>query len=234
MTASVERRFAFRAAVATAVTTTLAFAMAIATPPISGSWCTAGCIEYPYRDIAGRFPRDYLWMAPAMLAALAMVAFVSALRRRGEARGVRHPLLPLAVLLAATSALTIVVDYAIQLEVIQPSVAAGEHEGIALWTQYNPHGLFIALEEIGYLAWCGAFACVAPALGDGRAERVVRRIMQGGAAASVLALVAIAAGYGNERGYRFEIAVISIAWLVAIASSATMAVVLGRELRADG
>jgi hypothetical protein len=27
----------------------------------------------------------------------------------------------------------------------------GETDGLSILTQYNPHGIFIALEEIGYL-----------------------------------------------------------------------------------
>jgi hypothetical protein len=37
-------------------------------------------------------------------------------------------------------------DYFIQLTVVQPSVLQGKVDGLLLWSQYNPHGIFIALE----------------------------------------------------------------------------------------
>ena len=42
-------------------------------------------------------------------------------------------------------------DYFIQFSVVPVSLMNGETDGIALLTQYNPHGIFIVLEELGYL-----------------------------------------------------------------------------------
>jgi hypothetical protein len=36
---------------------------------------------------------------------------------------------------------------------LQPSLLAGETEGIAMLSQFNPHGLFIILEEPGFINW---------------------------------------------------------------------------------
>lgn len=60
------------------------------------------------------------------------------------------------------SATILLIDYFVQISVIQPSLLQGETEGIAILTQYNPHGIFIALEEIGYLMMSLSFLCVAP------------------------------------------------------------------------
>jgi hypothetical protein len=43
-------RFDLIVAILTAVTTSLAFVVAILTPPKSGPFCTAGCVEYPYTE----------------------------------------------------------------------------------------------------------------------------------------------------------------------------------------
>ena len=43
------------------------------------------------------------------------------------------------------------VDYFLQLTVVVPSLQAGETDGLSLFTQYDPHGLFIAMEALGYL-----------------------------------------------------------------------------------
>ena len=56
----------------------------------------------------------------------------------------------------------LIVDCFVQVSVIQPSLLKGETDGIAMLSQYNPHGLFIALEEIGYLLMSLSFVFLAP------------------------------------------------------------------------
>ena len=51
---------------------------------------------------------------------------------------------------------------------MQPSILLGETEGFALLTQYNPHGVFIALEDLGYFLMGMAFVFLG-ALFAGRA-----------------------------------------------------------------
>jgi hypothetical protein len=48
------------------------------------------------------------------------------------------------------AATTLTAAYFIQLRFVQPAVLKGELDGPAPMTQYNPHGVFIALEEAGY------------------------------------------------------------------------------------
>lgn len=75
---------------------------------------------------------------------------------------------------ALISAAVLIVDYFVLVSVIQPSLVMGENEGIALITQFNPHGIFIALEEIGYLLMSVAFLFLAPVLsGRNRLERAI-------------------------------------------------------------
>jgi hypothetical protein len=62
----------------------------------------------------------------------------------------------------------LVVDYASQLTFIQPALVLGETEGLP-WTQYNPHGIFIALENVGYVLLNLAF--LADPSGGRRRER---------------------------------------------------------------
>jgi hypothetical protein len=49
------------------VVTAGTFTVAVLTPPLSGPFCLEGCFEYPYHDIAQRFPRDYYWMYAAII-----------------------------------------------------------------------------------------------------------------------------------------------------------------------
>ena len=67
--------------------------------------------------------------------------------------------------LAVASMAVIAIDYFIQLRVVQPSLLNGESEGLAIMSQYNPHGVFIALEELGFLLAGLAFCFLALALG---------------------------------------------------------------------
>ena len=222
-------RFGFWAALGTGLTTLLTFGIAIATPPLSGAFCRENCIAYPYLEIAARFPRDYYWMFPAIVATLLYVALMVGLYGRAAAE--KRPFALLGVVLAAMAALVLVGDYFIQLAVVQPSILEGEAEGIALLTQYNPHGLFIALEELGYLLMALSLACAAPSIpAASRLERVVRWLFVGGLVVSILALAGIALGLGHARGYLFEIVVISIDWLVLIASAFLLAVVFRRDV----
>ena len=74
-------RFDFIVAVLTFVTTSVSFVVAILTPPRGGPFCTAGCVEYPYTDVAAYIPRDFLWMYPALLPAPLFVILLSGLHK---------------------------------------------------------------------------------------------------------------------------------------------------------
>jgi hypothetical protein len=194
--------------------TVLTFALAVATPPLSGPLCREpNCVTYPYSAVASRFPRDYLWMYPAIVLSLAYVVLVVLLYFRAPASK-RIPGL-LGVIAASMSGLVLAGDYFLQLSVVPPSVRLGEVEGVALLTQYNAHGVFIVLEELGYLLMAVSFLCVAPTVvGVSRLERSLRTVLKGGCTLGLLAFGAIGIGYGIQREYRFELAIISIDWLV--------------------
>jgi hypothetical protein len=222
-------RFGFWTAVITALTTAVTFAIAILTPPLSGQLCTEGCFTYPYLDIAARFPRDYYWMFAAIPANLSYVAWMVGLQARATPE--KRLIAQLGVALSVMAALTLVGDYFVQLAAIQPSILAGESDGISLLTQYNPHGAFIALEELGYLLTSLSLACMAPALSKAtRLERTIRWLFVGGLVVNFAALGWFSLKYGHSRGYLFEIAVISVDWLVLIAGTVMTAVVFRRDV----
>lgn len=228
--ASNRARFGFWTAVGTALSTVLAFGIAVLTPPLSGPFCTQNCFEYPYLEIAPRFPRDYQWMMAAVPATLLYAAWMVGLDARAhrEKKLVAH----LGVVASVMASLTLVGDYFVQLAVIQPSVLSGESDGISLLTQYNPHGVFIALEELGFLLMSLSFACMAGAMATTtRLERSIRWLFLAGFAATVVAFAWFLQKYGHARGYLFEVAVISINWFVLIAGALLTAVVFRRDIR---
>lgn len=76
------RRFYFYTSLATLIITLITFVIAFFTPPYSGPFCKAEkCYEYPYSDIASRFPRDYYWIYPAMILIVAYVALLSSIHQ---------------------------------------------------------------------------------------------------------------------------------------------------------
>jgi ammonia channel protein AmtB len=96
-------------------------------------------------------------------------------------------------------------------------------------TMYNPNGVFIALEELGYLLMSLALAVLAPAfVRRNKVERTIRWLFVSSFALAVGALAAVSATRGIDRGYLFEIIVISIVWLTLIVAGPLVAVVLRR------
>jgi hypothetical protein len=217
-----EGRLGAGIAIATAVLTLVTATTAVLTPPLSGPWCTEGCFTYPYEGITSRYPRDYLWMFPAMLLSFSHVALYSAVAAAVPAS--RKTMAALSVVMAAMSAVVLSGDYWVQVAVIQPSLAAGETDGIALITQFNAHGAFIALEELGYVMMAMSFACMAPAFaGPGRLLLSLRLTHAAALPALMLGFALIAARYGLDRGYRFEVLAITVDWLVLLTASVLIA-----------
>ncbi|MDY0020532.1 MAG: hypothetical protein RBT47_11060, partial [Anaerolineae bacterium] len=172
-----EYALGFYTALLTSVLTLVTFGIAFFTPPISGPSCQANCITYPFTDIVARFPRDYIWMYPAMLMMVLFVALMACIHQVAAEPKKLYSRIGLAF--AIISAGVLITDYFVQVSVIQPSLVNGETEGIALLTQYNPHGIFIALEELGFLLMSFAFFCIAPVFsGANRVERALRWIFR--------------------------------------------------------
>ncbi len=126
----------------------------------------------------------------------------------------------------------LVSDYGLQLFVVQPSLVAGEADGLSLLSQYNPHGLFIGLENLGYAALAVGFVFLAAVLaGRSGLLRIARWVFLAGGVLTWIALAGLAAGYGAELEYRFELAAISVYWLVVVTAGGLMAVELHRRTR---
>lgn len=215
-------KLGFILSIATAVLAAITFGIAICTPPFSGPFCISGCFEYPYLNIAERFPRDYYWMYPAILVSLLYLIMMICLYQVAPLQKKVYGMAGAAF--ALLSALILSVDYYIQVSVIPPSLLAGETEGIALLTQFNPHGIFIALEEMGFMLIVLSLFVVSPVF-DGRnaLERSLKWIAIVCLFIALLTFTLISVSFGIEREYRFEVAIISIAWLELIVWSILLA-----------
>jgi hypothetical protein len=54
------------------------------------------------------------------------------------------------------------IDYFLQVSVIQPNLLLKETDGIALLSQFNAHGVFIVLEHVGFFMMRLSMLCMAP------------------------------------------------------------------------
>jgi hypothetical protein len=125
--------------------------------------------------------------------------------------------------LAVTSFTVIAIDYFIQLRTVQPALLRGELDGLAILSQYNPHGVFIALEELGFLVMGLSFAFLALALrSSSRPERATRWVLLVSSALMVAAFAGMSWHFGFGLEYRFEVAAISIGWLTLMVAGSLL------------
>jgi len=220
--------FSYYAAIVTAVMTGLTLGIAVGTPPLSGPFCKTGCFKYPFLDIGSRFPRDYLWMYPAIIATawylVLMVCIGNHARKEHRIYG------QCGLAFAILSAGILIVDYFLQISVIQPGVVLGEPDGISLLSQFNPHGLFIALEEIGFILMSASFLCVAPLFSMNAVERAIRLIFVLSFSATIVSFLLFTLFLGVHREYYFEITAITVNWLALIVTSILLSVVFRKEI----
>jgi hypothetical protein len=208
--------------------------MGIATPARSGPFCGTiwPCVPAPYVDVAQFIPGDYLWLIPGILLAPIFVVLLASIH--AWAPEPQRIFSRIGLAFAVGYAVVISVDYFVQFAVVIPSLQSDETHGLSLFTQYNPHGLFIAGEALGYLMMSTALLFAAPVVAGGRIERAIQWLFVGG---FVLAIAALAGFWlvGHDL-VAFEVAVLSINWIVLITSGALLNVVFrraGRSTRLD-
>ena len=223
-------RLGFWSAVLTAVSAAVFMVMGIATPPRSGPFCGTACVAYPYTNVASFIPIDYYWLYPGILLAPVFVVLMACVHSYAatEKRVFGRIGLSFGLIYAAI----ILVDYFIQLTVVVPSLQSGETAGLALFTQYNPHGIFITFEALGYLMMSVALLFVAPVFAGGRAERTIRWLFVADFIAAITAFVVLPlAGYDIVA---FEVTVLLINWVVLILSGVLLSLVFRRAGHARG
>ena len=212
-------RLGSRLGVAVAVLTSVSFALALTALPDD--------VPYPFTDdaIRAQWPGDYLWMYPAMVLSVVVVALLAVLHQYAAAQAKVWSLL--ALVLGTMGSTVLLVDYFLQASIMQVSLEKAQLDGWSMLTQYNPNGVFIALEELGYLLTSIGLLCLVPVFPRaGRAARTLRVLLPTSTTLVVAALVAVSAARGIDRGDVFEIAVITIVWSTLIAAGALIAVVL--------
>ena len=168
-------------------------------------------------------------MYPAMLLYISFVVLIGLLYQMTPKKKRLFSLLGFSFGLMA--AFVLIVDYFVQVSVIQPSLLKGEKNGIALLTQFNPHGIFIALEEIGCLLISLALFCLVPLFSSGnKLKNALRWVFVSNFALTLITLVLICLFFGIEREYRFEVAAISINWTTLLITGTLLSIIFGKAI----
>jgi hypothetical protein len=227
-------RLSLWVAVLTAVMAAVSLGMAITTLPRSGPYCQSDCVGYPYTDVAAFVPRDYLWMYPAVVLTLLTMVLVECIHNRIAPN--RRLLSRIGVAFTIMGVAVLVVDYASQLTFLQTALLLGETEGLSPWSQYNPHGIFIALENVGYVLLNLGFLFIGVAMVRmaSRLWRAAGWVFTAGGGLTMALLVFYSAFYRIRLDYRFEVAAIGVTWLVLIAAPVLLSIAFRHPVPIEG
>jgi len=211
------------------ILTLVTFGFAMMAIPPSGPNCPSNCMNYPYPDILSYYPRDYYWMYFAVIQLCAFLIFMIA--NHFVAPVERKIFSFISVAFALISTTILLADYILQFSVVPISVMKGQTEGIALLTQYNGHGIFIVLEELGFTMMSIAFIFLSPVFSmKSRLEKAIRWTLLMPFVVSIFAFIFYSIQFGLDRDYRYEVAAITINWLVTILAGIFIGVFFKREM----
>jgi hypothetical protein len=127
--------------------------------------------------------------------------------------------------LAVIAVMILFSTYFVQVSVVQPSLLNNETDGIALITQFNPHGIFIAMEEAGYILMNLSFLFLVPVFeGKGKLAKSIRVIFIAFFVLALLSFILVSVKHGVMREYIYEVIIISIVYLELIIAPILLAV----------
>ncbi len=222
--------FGFYSSFLLSILTIVAFGFAMTAIPPAGPYCPYNCMKYPLPDILLYYPRDYYWMYLAIFQLVAFVIFIVTNHFIVNVTKKLYTFLSISFTLISSTVLLI--TYFTQFSVVPISVMKGETVGIALITQYNEHGLFIAMEELGYITMSIALFFLAFAFSkNSRAERIIRIILISQLILNFIAFIFYSIKFGIDRSYLFEVATITINWLVIISVGIMIGLNFRRRLK---
>lgn len=220
----------FYSSISLAVITLITFGIAMTAVPKSGPFCTVNCIEYPYLDSLKFYPGDYYWMYLTIFQLVIWLIFM--ISQHFISSDKKKIFSFTSISFALISSIVLLADYYIQFSVLPVSMMKGETDGIALITQYNDHGIFIVLEELGYLMMSISFLFMAFVFSsDNLLERSLRWIFIAPFILSIISFTYFSIKFGVDRSYRFEIAVITINWLAMVTGSILSGIFFFRQLK---
>ena len=214
-TKNISLKFGLYSSIALTILTIVTFGFAMIAIPPSGPNCPGNCMDYPFRDLLTYYPRDYHWMYLAVFQLFSFLIFAVSIHFIALVE--KKIFSFISVAFALVSATVLLADYFIQFAVVPISMMKGETEGIALLSQYNGHGIFIALEELGYITMSMALFFLAPIFPwANRLDKSIRWLLFSPFILIILSFIAYSLYFGINRNYRFEVAAITINWLFLI------------------
>lgn len=224
-------RFAWFSSLAVVIMTIITWGFGMIAVPPAGPFCPGDCMEYPFADLLSYYPRDYYWMYLAIFQVFAYLLFM--ISNYFIARNEKKIFGFSSVAFSIISAMILLTAYFIQFSVVPISMMKGETDGIALLTQYNGHGIFIAMEDLAYITMSISFLFLAFVFSpETRLENVIRLILLTAFPLVVLAFTIYTISYGIDRSYRFEVVAISVNWLVTISTGILLSIFYRKKLKA--
>lgn len=200
-----------------------------AVPP-AGPYCPGDCMSYPYNDILSYYPRDYYWMYLAIFQLFTFLMFI--VSNHYVAAHERKIFSSLSTAFALISTIVLLISYYVQFSVVPVSMMHGEKEGIALITQYNGHGIFIAMEELGYITMSISLLFLGLSFtSKNRLEKSIRLIPFLSFLLTILSFILYSLKYGIDRSYRFEVATIALNWLTTIIIGILVSIFIRKRLK---
>jgi len=222
--------FGFYIAISLVIMTIITWIFAMKAVPPSGPYCPGDCMDYPFKDILSYYPRDYNWMYLAIFQVFVYVIFIVSNYFTTPTDNKLFSFLSIAFALITASVLLIA--YFVQFSVVPMSMMKGETEGIALLTQYNGHGIFIAMEDLGYITMSISYLFLAFIFTNKtRLEKSIRLILILGFVLMIFSFVFYSIKYGLDRSYRFEVAAISINWITTITIGVLISIFIRKRLK---
>jgi hypothetical protein len=220
-------QFGFWAASLTAAVTAVFAVIAVATPARSGPFCASACVPAPYTAVGQFIPGDYLWLIPGLLLAPIFIGLMASIH--SFAAETKKTFSRVALAFAVIYAAVIIVNYFVQLTVVAPSLQSGESQDLSLFTQYNPHGFFIALEVLAYLMMSASLLAAAPVFAGGKIELAIRWLFT---LCFILAVAAFAGSWLVKHDLvMVEVTILMINWVALIAGGALLSLVFSRAER---
>ena len=223
-------KFGLYSSLSLTLLTIITWGFAMTAVPPAGPYCPADCMSYPFADILSYYPRDYYWMYLSIFQLFAYLLFIVS----------NHFIAPIekklfsfiSVTFALISAIVLLIAYFVQFSVVPISMMKGETDGIALITQYNGLGIFIALEELGYITMSISFLFLAMVFSKkNRLEKAIRLILIISPLLTGLSFILYSIKFGIDRSYRFEVVTITINWLITITIGILISIVIKNRLK---
>lgn len=220
-------RFGAFASYALSILIFITLCLAMIAVPISGAHAPGGGISYPYLETIGQFPRDYLWQYSALI--MAVLYTIHAAVIAASVRPEKKIYANIGLVFTSMVSLILLVNYYVQVSVVPVSLMSGETAGIPLLTQYNPHGVFIAMEELAFSLMLIPFLALVKVFDCRTRTCAAIRILFGAAVIiSAAAFIYLSIRFGLDRKDRYEVVVISVTLLTLIVNS----LLIGRVFRA--